>query len=177
MSQRWMYCGHMDGVISTRNVVLAALAFAVVLGVAAVMDEFGLFEPSVDNPVGTLRFDELSSALATDPIREAERIVGHVWRFEGPKATPEEIPGITPYWVDLVASDGFHYVLEPYFATHRDRSRFDTEDVTIACLVTSTNFDLVTPESPSDGTRSIIAKSCRVIESDTNPQEPSGGGK
>ena len=46
-----------------------------------------IWSVSADEAVGTLRFDELSVALATDADREVERIVGHVWRLEGPKRT------------------------------------------------------------------------------------------
>ena len=64
--------------------MIVLMLVSVLVGCVAT-EQFGVFEASVDKPVGTLRFDELSVALETDPDREAERIVGHVWRLEGPK--------------------------------------------------------------------------------------------
>jgi hypothetical protein len=73
------------------------------LGVSDVSE---VSEVSVDDPVGTLRFDEVSVALATDPDREVERIVGHVWRFEGPKSTLRGDGTYHFFAVDLGSNDG-----------------------------------------------------------------------
>jgi len=155
-------------VVSNRKAWVIALIFVAMFGGCVATVEFGVFESSVDEPVGTLRFDELSVALATDPDREVERIVGHVWRFEGPKSTFSGDGHINFFAVDPGTNDGFDNRLYLSFATRWDKSRFETEEVTIACLITSSSVFLVEPTSPGNDERSIAAKSCRVVEPGTN---------
>jgi len=130
---------------------------------------FGDRPVSVDNPVGTLQFDELSTALATDPDREVERIVGYVWRIEGPKHT---IRGHGRYWffgVDLGTNDGTKNRLYLEFVRDEDESRFETEEVPIACLITRAWVYPRASDAPDRPTeRSIAAESCRVVDPDTN---------
>jgi hypothetical protein len=159
-------------IISNRRAWVIALILVTMFVGCVATEQFGMFEVSVDNPLGTLRFDELSVALATDPDREVERIVGHVWRFEGPKRLITRGSALYFPAVDLGIDDSFEYQLYLDFATPRDGSRFKTEEVAIACFITSANFGPVETTSPHDR-RSISAKSCRVVESDSSPASDS----
>ena len=95
--------------------------------------------------------------------------MGHVWRIEGPKHT---IRGRGRYWffgVDLGTNDGTKNRLILRFVRGADESRFETEEVPIACLITNASVyytDSDPPDRPTE--RSIAAESCRVVDPDTN---------
>jgi hypothetical protein len=169
----WSYCRRMDGALSNWKVI-ALLFVAMLLGGVATAEFLGVFDPVLDDPVGTLRLDELSVALATDPDREVERIVGHAWRFEGPKSTLRAGGRYHFFAVDLGTHDGVETWLHLRFATGRDEeSRFETEEVAIACLITASGVFHVEPTSSDNDQRTIAATDCRVVEPDTNPASDS----
>ncbi len=149
--------------------LMIALPVATVVVLAGTM-HYANRPVSVDNPVGTLRFDELSSALVADPDREIERIVGDVWRLEGPKRTWRTESGMYRFFVvDLDTNDGFDDSLFLDFVDDADELRFETEEVPIACLITGVNVKYFDPVVNLLGRHSIFANSCRVVEPDTKP--------
>ena len=144
-----------------------ALGGIVVLIVRAIM--FG-GPVSVDNPVGTLQLDELGVAFAADPDGEAERIVGQVWRIEGPKTTSTRFE-MRWLFADLgTDEDGVATALRPKFVDDSDEFRFETTEIPIACRIVRVNgppaSQGMTIYAPShlDDERWIEADSCRVID-------------
>lgn len=151
-----------------RTVVVIALVVG--LSVAVTVVWLGLRPVSVDNPVGTLQLDKLSADFATDPDGVAERIVGKVWRIEGPKRAFTQFEGQVLFADVGTDHAGVTTLLEPTFVDEWDELRFKTRVIPIACRIVKVNgppaVQSITLYAPShlDDERWIEADSCRVID-------------
>jgi hypothetical protein len=145
-------------------------AISIALGVIVVVISWPGWPVSVDNPVGTLQLDELSVAFATDPDGEAERIVGEVWRIEGPKKAYTRFETLELF-ADVGTDDrGVTTALLPTFVDEWDEFRFKTRVIPIACRIVKVDgppavqyLTLYAPFRIGDE-RWIEADSCLVID-------------
>jgi hypothetical protein len=149
--------------------MLAVLSVVALGGIVSVISWPGS-PVSVDNPVGTLQLDELSVAFATDPDGEAERIVGEVWRIEGPKKAYTRFETLELF-ADVGTDDrGVTTALLPTFVDEWDELRFKTRVIPIACRIVKVDgppavqyLTLYAPFRIGDE-RWIEADSCLVID-------------
>jgi hypothetical protein len=142
---------------------------------------------SVDDPVGTLRIDELAVALAAEPDLETARIVGRVWRIEGvstrfsppssvdlPYGGKLRFEGTTSPASDPIGlgndEEGVSNMLFLEFIDAEEESEFDANDGgPIACRIREAKGPPIEGASVFTGgytlnARWILADSCRAAE-------------